>query len=301
MQLLSPAFARPAQAEQGTLARRSLAEEGWAFASHMFPLKTDTLPATAAALEGSLNESLRELFLVKSDPVTIRESSYPHLEELGVCLDGAQLRGQPPSIPSLSSKPMPALEVDSFTIDASGLSIGPAAIDLSLAASTVRLHQARDSEGNVLLLLHNAAKGRIEISASPSDLEALIAEMAKAEAGKHGVTIDSVQLILRSKSSRSLAAEVRLRAKKLFLSASIKITGQLDLDEELNARISGLDCVGDGAIAAVACGVLKPHLQKIDGREFPLMSFPLGEVRLRDVQLAAGERLSVNAEFGSAT
>jgi hypothetical protein len=79
----------------------------------------------------------------------------------------------------------------------------------------------------------------------------------------------------------------------------MKITGQLDLDEELNARVSGLDCTGDGAIASVACGVLKPHLQKIDGREFPLMSLPLGEVRLRDVQLAVGDKLSVTADFGS--
>jgi hypothetical protein len=220
--------------------------------------------------------------------------------ELNVSLDGAELRGQPPAIPSLSNDPTPALDLDSLKIDAAGLSIGPAAIDLSLSATAVSLDQARNSQGNVLLLLHNAANGHIEISTSPSDLEALIAEVAKTEAAKHGVTIDGVQLILRSKSSRSLAAEVRLRAKKLFLSASMKITGQLDLDEELNARVSGLDCTGDGAIASVACGVLKPHLQKIDGREFPLMSLPLGEVRLRDVQVAVGDKLSVTAEFGSA-
>jgi hypothetical protein len=29
------------------------------------------------------------------------------------------------------------------------------------------------------------------------------------------------------------------------------------------------------------------------------MSLPLGEVRLRDVQLAVGDKLSVTAEFGS--
>jgi hypothetical protein len=267
----------------------------------MFPLYTKTLPSTAEALEPFLNQSLRQLFQVKTDPVTIRGASYPHLSELNVSLDGAQLRGKPASLPSLSSKRIPALEVDSLTINASALSVGPAAIDLSLSARSVDFHQAHDSEGNILLLLHNAADGRLEISASPAELEALIAEVAKSEAGKHGVTIDSVQLILRSKSSRSLAAEVRLRAKKLFLSASIRITGQLDLDEELNARISGLECTGDGAIASVACGVLKPHLQKIDGREFPLMSLPLGEIRLRDVQLAAGDKLSVTADFGSAT
>jgi hypothetical protein len=267
----------------------------------MFPLLAKTLPSSAEVLARLLNQNLRELFLVKSDPVTIRDASYPHLEELNVSLNGAQLRGQPPPIPSLSSKPTPALEIDSFTINGSSLSVGPASIDLSLSANAVSLHQANDSEGNLLLLLHNAADGRIEISASPTDLEALIAEVAKTEAGKHGVTIDGVQLTLRAKSSRSLAAEVRLRAKKLFLSASIRITGQLDLDEELNARLSGLDCTGDGAIASVACGVLKPHLQKIDGRVFPLMSLPLGEIRLRDVQLAVVDKLSVTAEFGSAT
>ena len=140
----------------------------------------------------------------------------------------------------------------------------------------------------------------MEIAAAVADLETLIAEVAKAEAGRHSVSIDSVQLSLRSRGFRSLAAEVRLRAKKLFVSASLRITGQLDLDEQLNARISGLDCTGDGAIASVACGILKPHLQKLDGREFSLMSLPLGEVRLRDVRIAVGEKLSVNAEFGSA-
>jgi hypothetical protein len=196
---------------------------------------------------------------------------------------------------------MPALKIDSLKINAAALSAGPATIDFSLAARGVTLHQATDSAGNIVLLLHRADDGAISISTALSDLEALIAEVAKTEAGKHGVTIDGVVLSLRSKSSRSLTAEVRLRARKLFLSASIQITGQLDLDEQLNAKISGLDCIGDGAIAAVACGVLKPHLQKIDGRSFPLMSLPLGEVRLRDVQLAVGEKLSVTAEFGSAS
>jgi hypothetical protein len=267
----------------------------------MFPLCAKTLPSTAEALSRLLNESLRNLFLVNSDPVTIRAASFPHLEELNVSLNGAQLRRQPPPTPSLSSKPAPALEIDSFTIKGSALAVGPAVIDFSLSANAVKLHQAQDPKGNLILLLHNASDGRIEISTSPSDLEALIADVAKTEAGKHGVTIDGVQLTLRAKSSRSLAAEVRLRAKKLFLSASIRITGQLDFDEELNARISGLDCTGDSAIAGVACGVLKPHLQKIDGREFPLMSLPLGGARLRDVQLAVGDQLFVTAEFGSAS
>jgi len=37
----------------------------------------------------------------------------------------------------------------------------------------------------------------------------------------------------------------------------------------------------------------------IDGREFPLMSLPPGEIPLRDVRLAVGDKLCVTAEFGS--
>jgi hypothetical protein len=231
----------------------------------------------------------------------IRDKSYPHLDSLTVSLDGARLPERPPPMPSITGEPRPALTIDALSLNASPLLVGPAPVEFTFSAKGVQLHQANDRDGNVLLLVHDASSGHIAISLAISDLEALIAEVAKTEAGTHGVNIDSVELSLRSRSPRSLAAEVRLRAKKLFITASLRVTGQLDLDEHLNARISGLDCTGEGAIASVACGVLKPHLQKLDGREFPLMSLPLGEVRLRDLHIAVDENLSVTAEFGSVT
>jgi hypothetical protein len=108
-----------------------------------------------------------------------------------------------------------------------------------------------------------------------------------------------VQLSVRPRGARSIDAEVQLRAKKLFFSTTIRIAAKLDLDEELNAKVSGLSCNGEGAIGSLACGVLEPHLQKIDGRSFPLMALPLGEVRLRDVRIAAKDRVTVTAEFGA--
>jgi hypothetical protein len=266
----------------------------------MFPLNTDSFPATADELKRLLSESLRQLFNFARDPVEVRANPYPHLESLTISLDGAEVRQPPPAAPSPQSEPVPASTVESFRVAGAAMKVGPAAVDFALYARDLQLHQATDRQGQIVLLLHNAADGRIEISASVSDLEALIAEVAKSEAGKHGVNIDGVELSLRSQSPRSLAAEIRLRAKKLFVTAALRMTGQLDLDENLTATLSGLDCTGEGAIAGIACGVLKPHLQKIDGREFPLMSLPLGEVRLRDVRIAVGDKLSVTAEFGSA-
>ncbi len=266
----------------------------------MFPLNTDTFPTTSAELTNELNQSLRQHFQLSGDPVKIQEAAYPHLATIEVSLDGANLKDRATDIPKVRGDAVPALRVDSFAASGERLAVGPASIDFRLEAVDDDLYRALDGRGNVLLLLHNASRGRIGISTATADLEALIANVATSEAGKHGVAVDNVQLFLRSSGPRSLAAEVRLRGKKLFMSASLRITGQLDLDEELNARLSGLDCVGEGAIASVACGILKPHLQKLDGRVFPLMSLPIGAVRLRDVSISVGERLSVNAEFGSA-
>ena len=265
----------------------------------MFPLNTSSFPTTASELASRLNESLRDAFHLSGDPVAVREIAYPHLATIAVSLDGAQLKGSPPAIPSVTGEAAPALTVDSFAASGSRLAVGPAAIDFALEATGVDLRRASDRDGNIVLLLHNAAQGRIDLSTATADLEALIAEVAAAEAGKHGVAVDNVQLSLRSSGPRSLAAEVRLRGRKLFVSASLRITGRLDLDDQLNARISGLDCTGQGAIASLACGILKPQLQRLDGRIYPLMSLPIGEVRLRDVRIVAGDKLSITAEFGS--
>jgi len=266
----------------------------------MFPLKATTLPSSAEALERLLNESLRRVFAVEVDPVSVRDASYPNLAEIDIALDRARLRPDPPQPQMISEKTSPALHADSLAVHASALSIGPATVDLSLSARSLHLNQGKDSNGEIVLSIHDAAEGKIDISAPLADLEEAIAQVAKGEAGKHGVTIENVQLTARAMSPQSLEMEVGLRARKLFLSASIRITGRLDLDRDLNAKISCLKCQGDGAIAAIACGVLDPHLQKLDGREFPLMSLPLGEVRLRDVRIGVSDKLSVTAEFGSA-
>jgi hypothetical protein len=267
----------------------------------MFPLYTATFPSSAADLENQLNRSLERIFSTGADPVSVRDASYPHLAEIHVSLDGARLRENPPESSVISGKTSPALAIEQLTLSASPLSLGPARANLSVSARDVQLGQGRDANGQIVLSLESAADGNIEISMRRTDLEALVAKLAENQAGKQGITIDGVRLTLRQESAHSLAVEVRLRARKLFLGASLRVTGQLDLDDQLNLKISGLNCTGDGGMATLACGILKPYLQKIDGREFPLMSLPLKGISLRDVRLAVGDNLTITAEFGSAT
>ncbi len=266
----------------------------------MFPLSTKELPASAAELTEALNEGLERIFVLPTQAVSLRGGEYPAIDLLSISLDGARIREDLPKPAVARGETTPALRVQELTMSGRGLSFGGATADVSLKAEDVQLHSCRSAEGEIVLVLQSAREGQIRVGTTTSALEAVIAQLAREEAGKHGVTIDRVQLNLTSGGPRSFAAEVQLRAKKLFLSASIRVFAKVDLDQELNAKISGLQCEGDGAMASVACGVLTPHLQKLDGRVFPLMALPLGEIRLRDVRLAVGDEIEVSAEFGAA-
>ena len=265
----------------------------------MFPLYSKTFPSTADELQELLNQSIDRVFSGVAGSVTVREKEYPKLAEIRIDLNGAELRVNPPRPPVVSGQGKPALEMQQLNIAGSNLTIGPATADLALHAKKVQLNQAADKKGERVLLMQNAANGTIQITTSKASLERAIGAVAKEEAGKQGVTIDQVQLAIEQRGERSIDAEVQLRGKKLFFSTVIRIAASLHIDEELNATVSGLKCNGDGAIGALACGVLAPHLEKLDGRTFALMGLPLGEIRLRDVKIAAGDKLAVSAEFGA--
>ncbi|MGI9088306.1 MAG: hypothetical protein ACR2HH_11290 [Chthoniobacterales bacterium] len=265
----------------------------------MFPLPTKTLPADAVELSELLGQSLDRLFAKLSNPVSVRATAYPQIDELRLKLDGAELRPHPPRAPVLHGTPSPAFAVGLLEISGTEIAAGPAALNLNLSATDVRLAQTRSENDEVVLTLQSAADGRVEISAAKTDLEQAIAAFAKAEAGKHGVGIDQVHLKVNPRGERGLDAEVQLRTKKLFLTTTIRLSAQLDLTPDLQATLSEVRCSGDGAMGAMACSFLEPHLQKVNGRSLSLLALPLGEIRLRDVRLAANERLTVSAEFGA--
>ena len=132
-----------------------------------------------------------------------------------------------------------------------------------------------------------------------SDLEFAIAQLAKREAGKHGVTIESVGLNFRELGPRAIAAEATVPARKIFFATTVRVTGQLEIDEQLTATISNQNCAGEGAIGSVASGFLAPQLAKLNGQRFPLTALVGDKFALRDVHLAAGERLTVTAQFAA--
>jgi len=265
----------------------------------MFPLFQKEAPANAKQLADALSASLRHVLEIARDPVVVQARTFPDLDEIAIDLSGAKMRmnaTRPPFPPGEGER---AISARNLNLVARPVSIAGAAVNLALEAQNIVLHQNRDAEGNVFLLLHDADSGRIGVSISLEDLETLVTEVAKTEAGKHGIVIEDVLLNLTSKGNRSVGAELRVQARKLFVRTTIRISGQMKIDDELVARLSDVNCSGEGAIGTMACGILTPHLQKLEAREFPLLAFSLGQLRLRDLELVADRGIKIAAEFGT--
>lgn len=264
----------------------------------MFRISQRTLPPDAASLRAALEEGLRRVVTPAGEMVSIEDSSYPKLAALEISLDHAAVTDRPPLLTPVDPIE-PALQVERLEISGAPLRVQGAAINLRCRARQVTIGQSRDRNDDLLLLLQRVGEGAVEISASVADLEELVRTGAKIAASQQGVTIEDVRIELSSRGSRDLNVVVHVRAKKLFLSATVRISGSAEIDEQLTARLSGLVCTGEGALGSLACGFLSPHLQRFDRREFPLMALPLGEVKLHDVRVAGGEELRVTARFGA--
>jgi hypothetical protein len=264
----------------------------------MFLLSKPTLPSSAESLQRAMEESLRRVVTSGREMVSVEDKSYPELSAIRISLDGATITDRPMLLKAVAAVE-PALDVEEFEISGSPLRVQGTAVNLSCRARDVLIGQGRDRDGNLLLTLQRAAEGFVEVSVPVTHLEDLARDGAKAAAAQQGVTVEDVRIELRSRDARALDVTVHVRAKKLFLSATVRINGSADIDEHLTARLSGLTCTGEGALGAIACGFLTPHLDRFNGREFPLMALPLGEVRLQDVQVSAGSDLQVSARFAS--
>jgi hypothetical protein len=265
----------------------------------MFPLPSKTFPPDAETLRGALEESLRRVLTPAGPMVTVEEKSYPALAAIRVSLDGANAGERPPPRPAPPVGLVePGLQVANFEISGRPILVQRAKVHLTCTARDVQLGQGRDRDGNVLLLLQDAAEGNVEIAIAVADLEALVLAGAKAAAARQGVTVEDVRIELRARTERTLEVLVQVRAKKLFLSATVRISGRAEIDAQLKARLSGLECAGDGTLGTLACGFIAPHLQRLDNREFPLMALPFGEVKMRNLRIAVGTELRVSASFG---
>ena len=248
-----------------------------------------------------MTESLRPYFSKAEPAVTINARVFPYLDEIAVNFDGAEVDGKLPPLPSVAGETKSACEAAIVTVGGRNVNVLGAPVNIQVQAHDVVFHSGRDENGEVLLLLHNVRTGQAVISASELDLENAVRIIVQEEGQKHGISVEQTRVALRARGSRSLAADVRLRARKFLLRANIDIAAQVDIEPDFSIKLSNLKCRADGMLGTLACDLLNPHLRKLEGRKFPVMPLLFGEIRLHDVRIAVADTVEITADFGAAS
>ena len=270
----------------------------------MFYLSGHDYPQSAQELESSLLEPLRTLFTFPSGgskPVRVEGAArFPELDSIRLDLSGAVLNARrPPPPPVGAGQPRPGVRASHLEILGRPIQVRGAGINLELNATDVLFDYDRDRDGCPLLLLAAAESGQVRIEINRGDLEALLLAEAKAAAATQGVIVERAALDLVPIDQRSVAIAARVRAKKLFVHATVEVKGQLKVDDDLNAKLSGLSCEGEGIVGGLAGNLIRPYLERFNNAELPLTAVSLGSVHLHDLRIDAGDSLIVRATFGS--
>jgi len=267
----------------------------------MFPLAGRECPATPDQLAAAIGGALAQVFTLAGQPaVTVAGDALTAIAKLSLNLDNAILKtGELPPRPQGVGDRRPGATVDRLDVAGHPIRYQGAALDFGLTARNVRFDFDRDSAGQALLVLADAADGTVDAAISKADLQAVLLDAATVAAKQQGVAIQDLHVDVQARGARTIVVDARVKAKKMMMSGVVNVSGQLDIDDELVATVSNLRCTGEGMIGGAAAGMLQPKLKSYEGTKVPLMSFSLGDVTLRDLTIKVDDAIHVTAAFGS--
>ena len=260
----------------------------------MLPLTAEKFPATPDELAAALAAG----FTARGVAVEVdaKGSALDALSVLRIGLTGARF--------TRGFRVAKTLANDAATVRAERVEVSGAPVDFDGTPLTVRV-EAADAElrfagtpADGALVLAGATSGSISLAVAHGALETRLHQLAKSAAEKQGLEVKKTALELTARGPRALSFRCAVTAKMFVMSADLSLSGSLDLDEQLNARVSGLTLGGDAMIAKLAAGFARPHLDKLEGRVFPLLALAPEGLPLRDVEIATHDGLEIRAKFG---
>jgi hypothetical protein len=269
----------------------------------MFPLSGKNYPRSVQELSESLVTAMEQLvrFPDRRKVINITGGSFPSLDQVKINLtDAMVVTEELPPRPEAAGDIQPGVKVTSLEVLGHPIRHQAAKVDLSLRARGLNFDFARDRDGIPMLLLQAAESGQVEVRVTQPDLQSLVASVAAMIIKPHGIVVQELAVNLAKLGPRTVEAQVRVKAKKAFVSGTLLLRARVDVDDELIATVSSLSVNGDGMIGKLAAGALKGKLGEIEGEKIPLTTFSLGDVRLHDLTVLTHDGLCITAEFGSA-
>lgn len=260
----------------------------------MFALGGDAFPNDLPSLQAALARPLEALGA--GEGAVAIHGNFPSLDTLRMNLTGVRLdsRTLPPRITEMAAGGCFARV---FEVTAEPALVAAIPVRLGLHAEDGVFTFGTAADGTRAASLESCAEGTLDASAETADLEAALLALARDAASKHGAEVEAVRITLDAESSRLLSVTAVAVAKAMFFTATLTIRGRIALDEELNLRLSGTTCTGDGMIANLAAAQLRPRMMKLESQVFSLRSFLPAGLQLAEIAMTGGPSLRIRATF----
>ena len=261
----------------------------------MLPLAAEKFPATPDELAAALTAGFAARGVTVQD-LRAEGPALGALAALGVELTGARFtRGfRVSGSPAADS---PAVLAERLEIVGAPLEFEGTPLSVRVEAERAELRFAGEP-GDGALVLAGAASGSVSLALRQDALENFLHRLAKDAAEKQGVEIKKTAIELTARGPRALAFRCAVTAKMFVMSADLSLSGNLDVDEQLDARVSGLTLGGDAMITKLAAGFVRPQLDRLEGRVISLRALAPGGLPLRGVEIAVRDGLEIRAKFG---
>ena len=114
-------------------------------------------------------------------------------------------------------------------------------------------------------------------------------------ASKYGVSVKSVTLKLDAENDRSIDLDLHVATKVAFVPAGMRFRAHVEIDDEMYAKLTKLQCDGDEALGPLIVGLIRPGLAKYEGKSRLVFSFPTGQLKLKDVTIQGEEDVKISA------
>jgi hypothetical protein len=262
----------------------------------MLPLSADQIPTSAAELAEALTRGLLACGITPRSVQAVGDD-FPKIESLVIDVTEAKLTRDTRPLATIGEVASGA-DIGRFELTGTPLFFEKTALDLRIDAERVKAH-FRGIPGDGALVLDSADTGALSLTVAKDALEALVQSFAAEAAAKQGLEVRKTTLTLTQEGPRAVSFRVEVTAKIFVMSAALSLSGRIEIDGELNARFVGLALGGDAMITKLAGGYVRPYLDRLEGRVFPLLAFSLGGLKLQDVEFQVEPAIEIRARLGT--
>jgi hypothetical protein len=269
----------------------------------VFPFAADGLPDNVDDFAAAMSRGYRKAIKLPDDSsvVTAEGGVYPKVDSLTIDVCDAVIDPERKARkPSDKRGTAPALDAAHFEMLGHRMSVERVTVNVDVIASDARLLLAKDDKGKPLLVLGGATKGRMSMEVTLDDVERLLLVAARKGGRPYGLAVDRARLNMTvDETGHVVRVDLKLSTRLGPVPAGLRFRARLDIDDNLNGKLSELSVTGDDVLGPLMSGLIRPALAKYDTKTRPLMNFPATDMRLRGIDIAADHSLRVKADFGN--